>query len=265
MREINSTVTNADLIAYADGQLPEDRLDTVKAFVRSNVEAARYVEALKRQNEALHAAFDPVLLEPVPQQLLEATRRRPVGRQLAAIAAAFVIGLIGGWQLRDVAVWQDGSSAAGLALSHRAALAHTIYVARDEPPLDLHSSEPAMVSEWLGREARITMSTPRLADLGYQLLGGRLMMGDAEPASLLVYVGPNGERLSLFIQNDLSEDIPSDISRKQGLGVVRWAHAGRGYSIAGQLANDDLDALASAVRLQMRIAMSDYDGSNITR
>lgn len=91
-------VREDDLHAYVDGALPEARRLDVEAWLAAHPEDAARVQAWAGQNQALHAAFDGVLNEPLPIDLVRAARRRPVRAPWRAMAAALALaasGLIG--------------------------------------------------------------------------------------------------------------------------------------------------------------------------
>jgi hypothetical protein len=62
------------LMAYADGQLDAAERDEVEAAMASNPEVARRVEQHRALRKKLSAAFNPVLLETVPDRLVAVTR-----------------------------------------------------------------------------------------------------------------------------------------------------------------------------------------------
>ena len=51
-------VTEADLLAYADGRLAEARRADIETYLAAHPEDAERVHAWRRQNEALRALFD---------------------------------------------------------------------------------------------------------------------------------------------------------------------------------------------------------------
>ena len=62
------------LMAYADGQLDAAEREEVEAAMASNPEVARRVEQHRALRRKINAAFDPVLIETVPDRLIAATR-----------------------------------------------------------------------------------------------------------------------------------------------------------------------------------------------
>src|SRR5258708_20278339 len=104
-------VTDADLNAYADGQLASSRVAAVEeAFARDPAFAARVTDA-KRHNAELRDALDPWLADPIPERLLAAaagpakSARGSARRWIAsafAVAPALALGLGPGWYPRDL-------------------------------------------------------------------------------------------------------------------------------------------------------------------
>ena len=62
-------VTEAELHAYVDGVLPASRSDAMAAHLADHPEDAARVAAYREQIAALRREYDPVLSEPVPQQI----------------------------------------------------------------------------------------------------------------------------------------------------------------------------------------------------
>src|SRR5689334_20875581 len=97
-----SPITEADLQAWVDGQLSAERAGEIEAYLATRPHEAERLETYRVQKRELHALFDPVLDEPLPERL--ATAARPPARDgLRAIAAGLAIAMIAGaagWELR---------------------------------------------------------------------------------------------------------------------------------------------------------------------
>jgi anti-sigma factor RsiW len=65
------------LIAYLDGELDTETRGEVESWLEADAELRDTVAALAASAEALRAAFEPVLHEPVPERLLAAARGVP--------------------------------------------------------------------------------------------------------------------------------------------------------------------------------------------
>src|SRR5262245_43112942 len=99
------TITEAELHAYADGRLTDERRAAVEAWLASRLEETERVAAYRRIGEELRAAYDPVLDEPVPGIFGRVLRPKPRWHALARVAAwvavGIVVGAVAGWQLHE--------------------------------------------------------------------------------------------------------------------------------------------------------------------
>ena len=66
-------VTEADLQAYVDGRLSSARHAEVEIYLAAHTADAERMAAYRQQNTALRKLFDPVLDEPIPDRLLDAS------------------------------------------------------------------------------------------------------------------------------------------------------------------------------------------------
>ena len=70
-------VTDEMIMAYADGELDADGCALVEAAIAEDPDIAGRIEAHHRLRATLTGAFGGVLVEPVPERLIEAVRRPP--------------------------------------------------------------------------------------------------------------------------------------------------------------------------------------------
>ena len=94
-------VTEDELHAYVDNELPAERRTDVEAWLATHSDDAERVRSWREMAEALHARYDSVADEPVPKRLeLERLVRQPRQWMYGAVAAsllAFVAGGGVGW------------------------------------------------------------------------------------------------------------------------------------------------------------------------
>ena len=91
-------ISTEELHAYVDGALPAVRHFQVAAYLADHPSEAAHGEAVRAQNAAMKALFDPVLDEPVPKRLSRVLPQAPPRRRrsfilLGAIATAAMIGI----------------------------------------------------------------------------------------------------------------------------------------------------------------------------
>ena len=100
-------VTEDELHAYVDNELPAERRSDVEAWLSAHPDDAARVQSWRAMAEALHARYDFVADEAVPQRLeIERLVRRPrkwVYGAIAATLVAFIAGGGVGWLARGAA------------------------------------------------------------------------------------------------------------------------------------------------------------------
>src|ERR1700710_3151801 len=78
MTDPRITVTEDELHAYIDNELPAERRGDVEAWLATHPDDAERVESWRAMAAALHARYDSVADEAVPRRLeVAALRRRP--------------------------------------------------------------------------------------------------------------------------------------------------------------------------------------------
>src|SRR5260221_10774918 len=99
-------VTEDELHAYVDNELPAERRGDVEAWLATHADDDGRVQAWRAMAEALHARYDAVADEPVPKRLeIERLVRQPrkwIYGAIAATLVAFIAGGGAGWAARGV-------------------------------------------------------------------------------------------------------------------------------------------------------------------
>src|SRR5262249_58566067 len=87
-------VTEDELHAYVDRELPAERRSDVEAWLSTHPEDAERVRSWRAMADALHARYDSVVNEPVPRRLelkqLMQQRRKRLYVAVAAILLALL-------------------------------------------------------------------------------------------------------------------------------------------------------------------------------
>src|SRR6202051_1874454 len=90
-------VTEDELHAFVDNELPAERRGDVEAWLSAHPEDAERVQSWRTMAEALHARYDQVADEAVPKRLeIERLVRRPRRWMYGAVAAALAAFIVGG-------------------------------------------------------------------------------------------------------------------------------------------------------------------------
>src|SRR5262249_61348478 len=94
-------VTEDELNAYVDDELPPDRRSAVEAWLATHPDDAARVAAWRRQADLIRERYGHLASEAPPARLgierLVRRRYRPVLSAMAASLAAFLIGGAAGW------------------------------------------------------------------------------------------------------------------------------------------------------------------------
>ena len=251
------TVTEADLQAYADARLGAERSAEVESWLAARPEEAERVAAYRRLGEALRAAYDPVLAEPVPQQLEGAATPRPRARRIAGIAAwialAAVLGALAGWEAHD---WRRPAGpplAEGAAMARRAAIAHATYSPEVRHPVEVGADQEQHLVAWLSKRVGVNVRAPKLDEAGMTLVGGRLLPGESGPVALFMYQSAAGRRLTLYIRAEAKgqRETAFRYARENNVSVFYWIDRDCGYAISSaDLSKDELLRIATLVYKQ---------------
>ena len=241
-------VTEADLHNYVDGGLSEGAKAEVEAWLRAHPEDAERMRAYADQNAMLRSLYNPVLDEPVPAALLAVHTR--AWRRYAAAAAIFALGIGLGWFARGEFV---APQVVQLSFARQAATAHIVYAPEVRHPVEVPASEEAHLVGWLSKRVGTTLKAPKLAPLGYDLVGGRLLSGPQGPVAHFMYQDGRGQRLTLYVSRQRGEprDTAFRFSQEDRVSVFYWVDGNFGYALSGEMRRDQLLQVAEVVYKQL--------------
>ena len=251
----HTRVSEDELHAFLDDRIDVARRPAVEAYLAANPEEAARIAAYAAHKEALHGLYDPVLDEPLPEAMVAVRRRRTPAvavLRAAAALALLVVGGVAGWWLHD-ALPQDAAATAGFV--RQATIAHAVYTPEVRHPVEVTADEEAHLVKWLSKRLGAPLEAPSLREIGYSLVGGRLLPASEGPAALFMYESERGERMTLYVQSP-GKDVPETAFRYEhegGIGVFYWIDRPLSYAISGEMDRPSLLRLAEAVydRLEM--------------
>jgi anti-sigma factor RsiW len=86
-------------------------------------------------------------------------------------------------------------------------------------------------------------------DLGYELVGGRLLPGEKGPVAQFMYQDKNGQRLTLYIKTDTGAERETAFrfSQEGTVGVFYWIDRRLSYALSGEVRKEELLKVANAV------------------
>lgn len=242
-------VSEAELQAWVDGKLDLARQADVASYLKHQPSEGERLRAYRQQNIALRALYGPVLDEAIPRNML---RTRNLSRWLwplrryAASAVLLVSSATMGW-VAHAYLSEQGLAAPVPALVSRATLAHAVYLPEVRHPVEVGADDQEHLTHWLSKRMGMPLRPPRLAQQGFDLMGGRIVPGDSGPAAQIMYADAAGQRLTLYISaaDRDGRDTAFRYTRQGQIGVVYWIDGRWGYAMTGVL---DKDTLAKAAK-----------------
>lgn len=241
-------VTEVELQTYVDGGLSEAAKAEMEAWLRAHPEDAERVRAYAEQNALLRSLYNVVLEEPVPATLLAVHPR--AWRRYAAAAVIFALGIGLGWLIRGEFIVPQ---MVPVSLARQAATAHIVYAPEVRHPVEVTANEESHLVGWLSKRLGTTLKAPKLAPLGYELVGGRLLSGPQGPVAHFMYQDSRGQRLTLYVSRQKGEprDTAFRFSQEDRVSVFYWVDGNFGYALSGEIKKEQLLQVAEVVYKQL--------------
>lgn len=254
MIDDRSPVTEDELHAYVDGELPADRRIAIETWLSSHPDDAARVAAWRAQAETIRLRYGGVAEQPVPdnfklERLLQSSdgTRRWMAIAAAASVAAFLLGGAAGWLAHGVSARAPSplESTASTALT-----AHKLYTAEVRHPIEVTAGETHLMP-WLSRRIGTTLRAPDFSPFGLKLLGGRLLPGTASPAALFMYEGASGERYTIYCSRSAAAQTALRYTEIGDIAAFQWVESQYGYVVSGPANRDRLEKIAQSAYEQM--------------
>lgn len=271
----NIPLADDECHALTDGQGTPEVLAALRLKVAADPNSQTRLTQWQRQRDALQSLHAEVLDEIVPPALVETGRNasamHETARQrwrLGGMAAGVVLAFGAGWLAN--ASWQGTDAREPAApkmaraqLEHdfvrQASLAHSVYVPEVRHPVEVTALEQAHLVQWLSKRLGKPLKVPDLTAQGFELVGGRLLPGDAGARAQFMFQNTAGARVTLYL-GSLEAPVAQGLSSKEtgfryepqaGVPSFYWVDQGFGYALAGQMPRDSLMKLAQAVYQQL--------------
>ncbi len=240
-------VTEDELHAYVDNELPAERRGDVETWLSAHPDEAARVQSWRTMAEALHARYDSVLDETVPKRLeIERLVRQP-RRWMFGAAAAVLVAFAAGGGVGWIAHGAVSAPSMFQSLTLEALDAHRLYVVEVRHPVEVPGSERTHLQQWLTKRCGWTVHAPELDATGLKLVGGRLLPGPTGPASFLMYESASGERFTLYTSKAKTGTAQMRYTAAENSGAMYWSEDGVGYVLSGPIDKDRLNQVARLV------------------
>ncbi|HTH95276.1 MAG TPA: anti-sigma factor [Rhodocyclaceae bacterium] len=267
---IQPPITDEELNAYLDGELPTQRRLEVEALLAEYPELAATLNAYRQQDQGIKALFNPVLNEEIPVRFTRATsattrfRAWPLSslQRIAASVLLVVASGSAGWLARGA--WTPDTPSHDIAaidntlatLPHQAAIAHVVYSPDMKRPVEISAEHEDQLITWLSKRLNANVRPPSLGMLGYDLIGGRLLPGASGPVAQFMYNDAAGRRVTLYVSTDnpRNQETAFRFAQEGPVNVFYWIDGKFGYALSADMDKAELAKLATAVYGQLASA-----------
>jgi anti-sigma factor RsiW len=252
MTDRDVVVTEDELHAYVDGQLPAERRDAVEAWLGTHPDDAARLAAWRSQIELIRARYGATASEPVPARLaldqIAQRRRGSIGMAIAASVAMFLIGGGVGWVARGA----SAASPSGFEMFTTDALdAYKLYAVEVRHPVEVPGDQRAHLVEWLSKRLATQLRAPELDKIGLKLVGGRLLPGPTGATAFFMYEAPSGERFTLYCARTRDPETALRYTTGDSNAAFYWVDRDLAYVVSGPAERDRLQQIATAAYEQI--------------
>jgi anti-sigma factor RsiW len=240
-------IDDTDLLAYADGRLPQARRAEVETAVATSPDVAARLSAMEASALPYATAFEAQVLPPVPPELsqrigdllgADAQRRQRRASSWPRVSAAFAAGaLCCAIALRVLSPAAPLQTAAAQVspwikavadyqqLYSRATLANVT----EDPALSVH------VINDLRAQDGIAVVVPDLRSAALTFKRVQRLSFHQQPVVQMVYLPEHGEPIALCVTPDARPDEPPHAQQVGELNSVAWRRDNLGYVVLGKV------------------------------
>jgi anti-sigma factor RsiW len=224
------------LSAWVDNELKGEDLLRVREQIATDPEAAERIAHYRAQKAALQALMGD---EPAPHTMI-LRPRRAWGRHFGLAASWLSVGVVLGLLVQFMIPRLTDRP----AFAQRADMAYAVYEPEQRHPVEVGADQQAHLVAWLSNRLDRPLTIPSLRQIGFNLIGGRLLPGDQGPAALLMYQNDAGERVTLYMtpvpRNMVKVRLLQDGQRR----TFYWADKHIGFALSGQVPEAQLRNVA---------------------
>ncbi len=241
----------AELQAYIDKELDDERRSQIDRWLEEHPDEAATLAHYRAQNQALHDAFEPLLSRPASERFRSLDRVQVNTSRLWQMAAvlALIVGAGGGWAANEY--FRAGPNAE-LALARVAVVAHRVYEVEVRHPVEVRANEEKHLVAWLSKRLGAPVRAPDLTAQGFQLVGGRLLPAASGPAAQFMYENDDGDRLTLYVErNRTGGETAFRFVAHDEISAFYWKDGPLAYALIGRAGREQLLGLANATYQQI--------------
>jgi anti-sigma factor RsiW len=234
---------------FVDGELSSDDRTSLLLHTAACPTCARRLSHTTALKSALGQLRDTT---PAPLALLAAIRtdlsdevalraQQPQPRRPLALVLGLAVGALAIAGVVLVVTHARGGP-------HATLIAASVERHKSTLPVDVASSDPVRVEDFMRTHLGRTLAVPRLQRAGFDLLGGRVVDVTGHTAVQLRYLGALGHRVSVLALPDpdgtLARSVVDVDNNAPGQAVHLWADGDAVYTVTGDVDDGVLQALA---------------------
>ena len=249
MTDTGKSVTEEDLLAFADAQLSNGDVARVETWLKTHPDDAARIRVWQQQNRDIQTIFEPYRRSRPGDATLLAGRvaRRtppPRGRKWVLQAAVglclFALGVAAG-----VGYDRQPSHDADARFSAEASSAFLIYANEVRHPVEVKADEKDHLVAWLGKRLGQKFAAPDLTRWGFSLIGGRLVPVEGRAGALLMYEDTAGKRLTMLVgQSDGDASTSFRFVSHGGVETFYWIDERLTYAVTAEVPREVLRQVA---------------------
>jgi anti-sigma factor RsiW len=255
MTDRDTPITDDELHAYVDGELPVDRRKIVEAWLATHPEDAARVASWRAHAELIRTRYGGVAHNPVPARFeverLTRADRRWTWLAAAAVVIAFVSGGAAGWFGRGAL---EPPGPPPRTVTADALEAHKLYIAEVRHPIEVPASANHLMP-WLSRRVLgipSALRAPDLSGFGLKLMGGRLLPWQpGKPAALFMYETASGERYTLYAARVGGPETALHYDVSGQVAAVYWGDGELRFVVSGPADREKLLKIGQAAYEQL--------------
>ena len=263
-------LTEEQLHALVDGRITGAEKTTLEAQLQLDPQAQSTATQWARQRLLLQSLYRDTLDDTPPTHLEQAALQAGDARQTVqqawrwgGIAASLALSFVVGWAAHG----RIGAPAAMASKTlrqpatefvYQASLAYAVYSPEVRHPVEVGTADQAHLVQWLSKRLGRPLKVPDLAPQGFELVGGRLLPGEAGARAQFMYQNTAGTRLTLYlgaVSGDSAgvnaQETAFRFSSEGPNASFYWVDHGFGYALTGPMAQTALMQLAQAVYQQL--------------
>lgn len=246
-------VSEDELHAYVDGQLPEELRAHVERHLSSHSESAADVADWTSLNEQIKALVAEADALPVRvQSILKKPTWLPPPWAIAAGIALFMLGAVGGGGA--VRFLNSGTAITQLAtLSATSQTNFLVYASDIRHPIEVGAEQKDHMVAWLSKRLGEKIAAPDITKEGFSLIGGRLVTYSDQPAALIMYENTKGERLTLMIARNAENEVTGfQFNDRNNIQTLYWIDGPLGYALSSSIGKDRLQSVAHLLNIELQ-------------